>query len=77
VSTLRADHLEAPPARRYSAKHRGYDEGMSRHAAAVLANVPTYRDPVTGFTVFTAKFLADRGYCCDSGCRHCPYASSR
>jgi iron complex transport system substrate-binding protein len=23
--------------------------------------------------VFTAGFLLRRGYCCDSGCRHCPY----
>ena len=26
-----------------------------------------------GFLVFTAAFLQKRGYCCDSGCRHCPY----
>ncbi|HEX8254280.1 MAG TPA: DUF5522 domain-containing protein [Thermoanaerobaculia bacterium] len=25
------------------------------------------------FLVFTEKFLHDRGYCCESGCRHCPY----
>ena len=25
------------------------------------------------FMVFTEKFLRDRGYCCESGCRHCPY----
>src|SRR5712664_3012994 len=23
--------------------------------------------------VFTARFLLRRGYCCESGCRHCPY----
>ena len=23
--------------------------------------------------VFTEKFLKERGYCCESGCRHCPY----
>jgi len=23
--------------------------------------------------VFTEKFLLDRGYCCGSGCKHCPY----
>jgi len=23
--------------------------------------------------VFTASYLERRGYCCDSGCRHCPY----
>lgn len=25
------------------------------------------------YLVFTEKFLRDRGYCCESGCRHCPY----
>ncbi len=25
------------------------------------------------YMVFTEKFLRDRGYCCESGCRHCPY----
>ena len=23
--------------------------------------------------VFTARFLLRRGYCCENGCRHCPY----
>jgi hypothetical protein len=23
--------------------------------------------------VFTEHFLRQRGYCCGSGCRHCPY----
>ena len=23
--------------------------------------------------VFTSHFLLKRGYCCNSGCRHCPY----
>lgn len=26
-----------------------------------------------GFKVFTEKFHLKRGYCCRSGCRHCPY----
>jgi hypothetical protein len=26
-----------------------------------------------GLFVFTAAFLRRRGYCCASGCRHCPY----
>jgi len=47
---------------------------MARHAAAVAAAVPVYRDPATGNSVFTAAFLAEREYCCASGCRHCPYA---
>jgi hypothetical protein len=26
-----------------------------------------------GAMVFTASYLQRRGYCCGSGCRHCPY----
>jgi hypothetical protein len=26
-----------------------------------------------GYMVFTAKYLLARGYCCNNGCRHCPY----
>jgi iron complex transport system substrate-binding protein len=26
-----------------------------------------------GFLVFTSDYLHRRGYCCDNGCRHCPY----
>ncbi len=26
-----------------------------------------------GLMVFTAEYLRKRGYCCRSGCRHCPY----
>lgn len=26
-----------------------------------------------GFMVFTELYHRKRGYCCKSGCRHCPY----
>jgi hypothetical protein len=26
-----------------------------------------------GLWVFTADYLRRRGFCCDGGCRHCPY----
>ncbi|MBK8625685.1 MAG: hypothetical protein IPN86_09060 [Saprospiraceae bacterium] len=29
-----------------------------------------------GNMVFTSYFLTKRGYCCGSGCRHCPYSSN-
>ncbi len=25
------------------------------------------------YFVFTAEYHRKRGYCCNSGCRHCPY----
>lgn len=29
-----------------------------------------------GRIVFTAAFHRKRGYCCGSGCRHCPFGNS-
>lgn len=26
-----------------------------------------------GYIVFTEKYHEKRGYCCKSGCKHCPY----
>ena len=37
---------------------------------------PTYTDPATGLEVMTATTLADRGWCCDLGCRHCPFVGT-
>ena len=74
MDALREDYLTAPLAARYSSRHRNYAVGMELHAASVAIGLPMYRDPTTGNTVFTAAFLAERGYCCESGCRHCPYA---
>ena len=30
-----------------------------------------------GYVVFTESFHLKRGYCCQSGCRHCPYGYSK
>jgi hypothetical protein len=30
-----------------------------------------------GYMVFTEAFLLKRGYCCDSGCKHCPYKKEK
>lgn len=36
-----------------------------------------YLDPETGLAVFTEFGLRQRGNCCWSGCRHCPYEAER
>ena len=36
-----------------------------------------YLDPETGLAVFTEFGLLQRGSCCWSGCRHCPYEAGR
>ncbi len=47
------------------------------HKVAQARNDPTYTDPATGFVVFTADALRERGRCCGSGCRHCPFAHDK
>ena len=43
------------------------------HLEACGKEKDSYNDPKTGYLVMTAHFLKKRGYCCESGCRHCPY----
>jgi len=43
------------------------------HRRACLQKQVFYLDPQTGYQVFTAYGLEQRGECCGSGCRHCPY----
>lgn len=31
----------------------------------------------SGLMVFTAQYLKRRGYCCENGCRHCPYGYTK
>ena len=46
---------------------------MEAHHAALLAGQAGYPDPTSGLFALTARTLWDRGECCDSGCRHCPW----
>ncbi len=75
VPQLRDEYLERARPDRLSPHHPRLTEVMAAHARAVAAAEPGYEDPVTGLTVFTAAFLADRGYCCEIGCRHCPFVT--
>ena len=42
----------------------------------MAAGLSSYVDPTTRYTVLTAGYLAERGYCCNAGCRHCPYVGA-
>ena len=70
---LRDNYLAEPHVSRLALSNPRRIEILRRHAAAVSAGVPSYTDPLSGLTVMTAAFLAQRDYCCLSGCRHCPY----
>jgi 5-formyltetrahydrofolate cyclo-ligase len=51
-------------------------EIVAEHGRAVAEGRPTYRDPDTGLDVMTAATLWEREWCCDQGCRHCPYVGT-
>jgi len=46
---------------------------IAAHDTAVAAGQRSYFDPVTGLLVLTVTTHLDRGSCCNSGCRHCPW----
>jgi hypothetical protein len=71
---LRDGWRNTPHQRRLSEHHPHRAEILARHDEAMERGIPVYSDPVSGLSVFTAEYLARRGDCCESGCRHCPFA---
>lgn len=43
------------------------------HRTACEMGADTYKDPGTGYQVFTEYALLKKGDCCGNACRHCPY----
>jgi hypothetical protein len=73
---LQADRpLTEPHVDRLSPDDPAFSLIIRVHADALAAGADTYVDPRSGYTVLTAGYLARRGHCCDSGCRHCPYVT--
>ena len=68
-----ARDLREPHTDRLALDHRQRDEILAAHDAALANGDPGYTDPVSGLFVLTAAYLTERGFCCDQGCRHCPY----
>jgi hypothetical protein len=50
------------------------DQKPPSAAQPVLDEEDYYMDGL--YLVFTAAYHLKRGYCCGSGCRHCPYGSA-
>jgi hypothetical protein len=65
--------LAQPHWSRLSPDQPAYEAILQAHQVALDTGEPSYRCPATGLSVMTAAFLAERGSCCGSGCRHCPY----
>jgi hypothetical protein len=54
-------------------KFAGMDEFPKKHDP----DPEDYYLSPEGFIVFTEKYHLKRGYCCMSGCRHCPYGYNK
>lgn len=73
MSRALPDALRTPHPNRLPAAAPGREEILAAHEAALTRNDPGYFDPFTRLYVMTAQYLWDRGECCNTGCRHCPY----
>jgi hypothetical protein len=71
------DARRVPLTTRLSPEHPAYPAIVAAHEDAIDGGRPGYLDPLTGYFVFTANAHWERGSCCSSGCRHCPYAAGR
>ena len=70
------DDWQSPAPDRLTGDHPTFTEIMAAHDKSLEDGLVGYTDPVSGYFAFNAKGLADRGYCCHRGCRHCPYDRS-
>lgn len=67
------EHRDLPLQARLPVGTPDYTRILAAHATALARGDEGYLDPATGYFTFTAAALWERGWCCDSGCRHCPF----
>jgi len=46
---------------------------LNSHNTSGGSGTEDYYYSPEGYIVFTEKYHLKRGFCCQSGCRHCPY----
>jgi len=75
IAALRPPNFpDAPwPAATPAKRVRDIEDYVEIHRQAVAQGKVTYDDPENGYTVFSEVYMLQRGWCCGSGCRHCPY----
>jgi hypothetical protein len=44
-----------------------------KNTAIKNSDNPDYYYSPEGYIIFTEHYHRKRGYCCQSGCKHCPY----
>ena len=54
-----------------------FETWTQAHREALRRGATWYADPATGLAVFTERAHEQRGWCCGSGCRHCPWVDEK
>ena len=73
AASLADRRLDEPHECRLPSDHPHRASIIEAHALALRTGRPGYLDPLSGQFVLTAGYLAQRGFCCELLCRHCPY----
>lgn len=73
---MKENEIPIPNPERLTSGSIFYEEIIKRHTDACIKGEDFYEDPATGYLVMTAFFLKERGSCCNTGCRHCPYLTA-
>ena len=68
------EKITIPGSKKLNKSDPFYKDIVKAHKKAFVNDEMTYTDPKTGLIVFTAAYHLKRGYCCGSGCRHCPFS---
>jgi hypothetical protein len=67
---------DRPHPSRLDPSRSDYEAIIDAHRRAQRMGGRTYLDPATGLVVQTRFAHLERGSCCGSGCRHCPWVES-
>ncbi|MDH2903016.1 MAG: DUF5522 domain-containing protein [Actinomycetota bacterium] len=70
------NEADVPHQSRLSRSRADFEIILAAHDQAQRAGQRTYLDPSTGLVVQTRNAHLERGSCCHSGCRHCPWVES-
>jgi len=73
LSINNGSEVPVPHPSRLDPERYDYQRILEIHEEACRKGESVYRDPSTGYSVFTAFYHLKRGTCCNRGCRHCPY----
>ena len=52
------------------------DDPRTKHLLRLGYVLGDFYFTAEGYVVWTENYHLKRGYCCQSGCRHCPYGNS-